>query len=269
MKEQEIITESIIPSSVMNVVKAQKVEVLASLIVKEMDRETRDITRESQAALEHAQQISVKTEGDLTPVTEFIGVMKNRLKMFRDHCGVYVEKLNYLHKSATGFRKQHEDLIQKAIDAADMKAKAFLLAERERIRKEQERIDREAREREEKERQKLLAQAAKAEDKGQSEKAADLMEKAESVYVPSTILAGPAQTVKTDAGSRNYRAEYKPVIKDIKAICEAVYYGRLPISIVKIQEVELKRHCKSFQVSPIEARKMGFDLVEDLIGSSR
>lgn len=269
MSEQQVITDSIIPSSVMDVVKAQKVEALAGLIVREMDRETRDITRETQAAIEHAEQITVKTEGDMTPATEFISVMKDRLKALTDHCSIYTDKLNYLHKSATGFRKQHADMIQQAIDTADKKIKAYLMAERERVRKEQERLDREDREREERERQKLLNQAAKAEVKGNTEKAADLLDKAESVYVPKTILAGPAQTVKTNAGSRNYRPEYKPVVRDIKAICQAVVDGRLPVSVITVKETELKRHCKAFQVSPIEARKMGFDLVEDLIGSSR
>ena len=105
-------------------------------------------------------------------------------------------------------------------------------AEQERIRKAaQDKIRAEKEAIAAKEREKLLAQAIKAEEKGNIEKAETLLDKAENVYVaPVTVEPTIDKTVKTDSGANITQAKKLEVsVTDMKIfIAELVKRDLMP-----------------------------------------
>jgi hypothetical protein len=124
------------------------------------------------------------------------------------------------------------------------------LTEQERIRKaEQARLDEERRKKEEAERQKLNDRAAKAEEKGRFDKAEQLREKAEDVYVPPVVVQSEIEkTTRLDTGTISQKKDFEITIIDPLKLVQAVAAGIVPISIIKIDESKLKAFIKLQQV---------------------
>lgn len=109
-----------------------------------------------------------------------------------------------------------------AADAALRKTMNAYLAEQERLRREEEtRLRRIEEEKARKEQEKLLAQAAKAEDKGQTEKAEALLERAEDVYV-APVSVGRAAPVQTGNATVGTAKELTVEVVDLKAFIGAL-----------------------------------------------
>lgn len=120
-------------------------------------------------------------------------------------------------------------------------------AEQERLRREEEaRLRKEEEERAEKERQKLLNQAIKAEEKGQTEKAEEKLEQAEMVYAaPVTVAPTVAKTVSTDAGNITQAVEYQISVTDMKSfITELVKRNMMP-TMIEVKVAPLKAWVKA------------------------
>lgn len=122
------------------------------------------------------------------------------------------------HKAITAKESEELKPVDEAIAILRDTMNAFT-REQERIRQEAERKARqEAEAAAEKERQRLLAQAIKAEEKGQTEKAEEKLEQAEMVYTaPVTVAPTVAKTVATSAGNITQAKEVQVTVTDIRA----------------------------------------------------
>jgi len=128
----------------------------------------------------------------------------------------------------------------------------YLTEQKRKEREEQEKLNRERREREEKERQKFLEQAAKAEAKGKIEKAEELLEKAEDVYVPPVIVEPEIKkTTHLDTGTASTTEDIEITITDPIEVIKEVAAGRLPVIILEIKEAKLKKHTKDYNLKSI------------------
>lgn len=152
------------------------------------------------------------------------------------------------HKAITAKESEELKPIKEAVQILRDSMNAYR-REQERIRQEEERKARLAAEEDaRKEREKLEAQALKAIEKGKEEKAEDLLERAENVYVaPVTVAPTVAKTVQTSAGNITQAVETRITVTDLKAfISELVKSnpGALP-SIVDVKTAGVKNFVKS------------------------
>jgi predicted ribosome quality control (RQC) complex YloA/Tae2 family protein len=129
----------------------------------------------------------------------------------------------------------------------------FATEQARKQREEQARLNLEREERERKEREKLEKAAVKAEEKGQTEKAESLRERAEEVNVPLAIVEPEIKkTVSTGAGSITQTNDISVTITDPLKILQAVISGRIPITIVNINETKLKKAIKDYAINNLD-----------------
>jgi hypothetical protein len=115
------------------------------------------------------------------------------------------------------------------------------LQEQERIRREEEaRLQREENERARKEQERLLAQAAKAEEKGQYEKAEEKLEQAEMVYAAPVTVAPKVETAKFDGGAVGQVKEIQITVTDVKAFLMALLQKGMAPTMIEIKVAPLK-----------------------------
>ena len=123
------------------------------------------------------------------------------------------------------------------------------LMEQERIRQEeQRRLEYEAQEKARKEQETLLKKAEKAEIKGKSEKAEELLEKAENVYAEPVFAAKTVdKTTKLDNGSITMLRDVEVVIVDRGAFLRFAI-DNLPEAIIDINMAKLKKYIKDMKI---------------------
>lgn len=121
------------------------------------------------------------------------------------------------------------------------------IREQERIRQEAEKKARLAAEEEaRKEREKLLAQAIKAEEKGQNEKAEEKLEQAEMVYAaPVTVAPTVAKTVATEAGNITQAVELQITVSDMRAFIAALVAKNIAPTMIEVKVAPLKAWVKA------------------------
>jgi hypothetical protein len=137
--------------------------------------------------------------------------------------------------------------------ALTQKISAYLTEEDRKRREEQRRLDEKRREEEQKERDRLAKLAAKAEEKGKIEKAEALREKAEDVYIPPAVVVPEVErTTRMDEGTVSTVKDIEIEIADVKAVLRAVVDGKLPVSIVSVNEAKLKKAIKDFDLKALD-----------------
>jgi DNA-binding protein H-NS len=156
-----------------------------------------------------------------------------------------ISNANKLHKSLTGKLRELLDPSSKCKKIIQEKSSAYLTRIEMARREEQARLNLEREERERKEREKLEKAAIKAEEKGQTEKAESLRERAEEVNVPLSIVEPEIKkSVQTDAGTITQKTDISVTITDPMKIIQAIVSGRIPISVITINEFKLKQVIK-------------------------
>lgn len=152
------------------------------------------------------------------------------------------------HKEICNLEGEMYGPADRVIKVLDGKANVYLM-EQDRIRQEAEAKARKAAEAEaEKERQKLLKAAAKAEEKGNLEKAEEKRMEAEQVQTYTPIFAGPDKTVRTDSGRTSARKVIVLSVIDPGAVFAAVVRGEIPAGVLEIKQGELKRYAEMKRV---------------------
>jgi hypothetical protein len=122
------------------------------------------------------------------------------------------------------------------------------LMEQERIRaEEQRRLQELARQEEEKLRKQLLAQAAKAEDRGQTEKAQAKMEQAEAVFIPAPFVAPIIDNCQkvSGGGSVSGQKDIEVAITSKIALIKAIASGMIPDNLIDENMGNIKRYIKA------------------------
>ena len=154
-------------------------------------------------------------------------------------------------KGITAKETEALKLINKADLIVRNEVKKYL-TEQERIRQEeQRRLEREAAEKARKEQELLLKQAEKAEIKGKSEKAEELLEKAEAVYAEPVFAAKTVdKTTKLDNGSITMLKDIEVVIVDRGAFLRFAI-DNLPEAIIDINTNKLKKYIKDMKIKTL------------------
>jgi hypothetical protein len=126
------------------------------------------------------------------------------------------------------------------------------LTEQERIRKEEQaKLEREAAEKARKEQEALLKKAEQAEIKGKTEKAEELLEKAENVYAEPVFAAKTVdKTTKLDNGSITMLRDVEVAIIDRGAFLRFAI-NNLPEAIIDINTTKLKKYIKDMKIKTL------------------
>ena len=178
-----------------------------------------DLADRSVLALTWANELVVENQGDLDEATAIISTMKKRTKAIEDARKFLVGPLNaHVKKINDIFRAPKDNF-----DLAEKKAKqictGFVVAEQAKAREEQRRLDAEA----ERKRRALETRAVNAAKKGDSEKAAELIDKAHSVETPVT-----APVAETSTGSHT-TTTWVGRVTDLRAFIKGMADGIIPI----------------------------------------
>jgi hypothetical protein len=219
-------------------------------------------TAQSQAVVEHAKQIKILTDGDMAPVADFLAEIGKAKATIKDELDPIISDAHGVHKRLTTMRTNMLAPYEDAERLAKGKISSYMAEQEQKRREEQARLDREAKEREEKERQKLLEKAAKAEEKGQTEKAADLLDRAESAYVPAPVLQDITRSVKTENGGISGIRDIEIVSINPRRFIAAVIAGTAPINAVEIKATVVKRWVKDFGIAPQQLAAAGITVRE-------
>lgn len=224
----------------------------------EINNEVQKLEVEANGIMTQAKTYSIKTTQDY----EAVGGELMRIKGFRKQIDSIfdpvVSAAHAAHKEAVASKK-------KLTDPLDMAERSFKLAmsayqqEQDRIaRVEQERLRKIAEENARKERERLEAQAIKAIEKGQDEKAEALLEKSEQVVAFTPIVQ--AETVKV-AGISSRKVWKANIIDPAKV---PAY-----ISGVEIREISLGRVERYINMTGGTQQIPGIEMYEETIMSAR
>ena len=182
-----------------------------------------------QGLLQKIDALAIKTQEDAGIANDYLKNAKAKAKEIEATRVSFVKPFNDQVKFINDwFRKPMDGLaeIEKKLKAKIMDYDNEV---RRKLAKEEAKLRAEAAERERKEREKLEARAAKAEEKGKTEKAEELRQQAEEVYVPAPVLAAPKSTM-------SYRTDY-----DFEVVDKAL----VPEDYKIVDEVMLRRVVKA------------------------
>ncbi|MFA5659680.1 MAG: hypothetical protein WC900_10420 [Oscillospiraceae bacterium] len=101
---------------------------------------------------------------------------------------------------------------------------------------------------------KLVDQAARAEEKGQTGKAEELLEKAEQVVPAPVAIEAPPKTQQVANGSVTAKTDLDVVLPTdeagIREVCRAIAEGNMPVTCVKLEPAKIKAWAKMMSVQP-------------------
>lgn len=178
------------------------------------------------------------------------GELGKSLKELRAKVVAYFEKPKKkaadAHRELCNMEKAELKPIDEAITILHAEMNKYT-AEQERIRKAAEdKLKAEQEETAAKERERLLNAAARADERGKTEKAEILLEKAENVYVaPVTVEPTVAKTVSTAAGNITQAKELQIQVVDIKAFLAEIVKRNMAPTMVEIKVSPLKAWVKA------------------------
>lgn len=205
------------------------------------------IEKEALTLKQRAETMQIVTSEDYQSSAEMRKVLKDLDKNIVAFFEPMKKSTHEAWKSVCNKENEARKPITEA-DAIVSKKRTVWYDEQERIRKEAEaKAQREAEEAAKKERDRLLSLAVKADEKGKDEKAEDLLEQAEQVYVEPVFVAPVvAKTVKLDGGGSATR------IKDVEVIVvnpllliQEIAAGRVPITVIEVKPGVLKTWVKA------------------------
>lgn len=196
---------------------------------------------------DQAKAVRIHDQASYGAAVEFGKSLKGMRRKIEDFFSPMKKRAHEAWKAICDSEKEHLAPIDQA-DAELRKVMNFYLQEQERSRREEEaRLRREAEERARKEQERLLAQAAKAEAKGQAEKAEALLERAEDVYVAPVAVA--AQTsVKTGSATGYGQKDLSVTVVDLKAFVKALIEQNSALTMLDVKPAALKAWAKANEI---------------------
>lgn len=199
---------------------------------------------------EQATTLTISTQEDYAVAGSLAKTLKEMKKNIEDYFAPLKKSTHEAWKAVCA--KENEALSPvKEADTIVRRTMGVYLDEQERIRREAEAKARaEAEERARKERERLLAQAVKAEEKGQAEKAEEKFEQAELVYAaPVVVESAIDKTVKVGDAAVTRKTDLQITVTDLKALCAEVAAGRVPVTVIDVKAGPLKQWAKLNQVT--------------------
>lgn len=187
--------------------------------------------------LSEARSFKIANNQQYAEAGERLKGIKALLKEVGDSFDPIIKKAHDAHKEAVGKKKEHE---QPLLEAERIYKTGMLgyQQEQERIRREEQaRLEEAAR----KERERLETRAAKAEEKGKDEKAAEL--RAQAATVPAPVVS--IETPKVSGIST--RESWRAVVFDKTALIKAVAEGKVPDTIILYDQAALNQLARSLK----------------------
>jgi len=232
--------------------------------------------------LEQAQALVIKDDSARTQAAELRMQTKVLVKDVDekfDKARDTAYKIYTLVKDAIATMKANPLMTVKILDEGmsdfDLEKERIARIEREKAEIEKNRLDKI-------EADKLLARAAKAEEKGKDEKAEILREQAAAVnnFVPSA--AGPDKTFRTESGTTSGTRDFSVVILDKMAIIRQLAAGSIAPGVIgegknpegqtielKISNSALKKYAEMHMVSDTLPNIPGLKLISKISYGSR
>lgn len=205
----------------------------------------KELEQELQTVAQKAGGIVIKTQDDFALAGKMLIDIDGMIKRVKSYWKGPKEAAHQAHKAITAKEAEMLKPLTSRREGINKIMSAWQLQKRREAEAEQRRQDEERRKREEAERAKLERAAARAEEKGNEEKAESLREKAADVFIPPVIVKSEAEkTTWTDAGTVSVIEDIKVTVTDVKAVLNAIIAGTLPIGIVTINEAKLKAAVK-------------------------
>lgn len=194
---------------------------------------------------EKVKEITVTDKQTFEIAGELIIELDRLVKQIKEYWKEPKERAFQAHKAITA---KESEMLRPVTDRRNdlaSKIKKYL-TDQERIRREEQaRLDAERMKREQAERDKLAKQAAKAEEKGNAEKAEALREKINDVYVaPSIVVPEVEKTTRMDTGTVSVTKDIEVTINDEKALIAEIAAGNVPVSVVTFSVPKLKAYIK-------------------------
>ena len=199
--------------------------------------DTTEIQHSATTTLTEAKAFRIATAPQFEEAGAKLMGIKTLLKKIADTFDPHIKRAHDAHKSLVAEKKQHEAPLMEA-EGHVKRAMLGFQQEQERIRLAAEAKAQEAAR---KEREKLVAQAAKAAEKGKTEKAEALQMQAAAVVTP--ILA---PTTPKLAGIST-RITYKATVVDKLALIVAVAEGKVPLNAVDVNMPFLNNQARAMR----------------------
>lgn len=194
------------------------------------------------AIVQYAESLQIKSYEDTALAQSQLQEIKRRQKIVKDRLEPIRENQ---HKAWKGVCNLITDLLKPLEAAESMIKKKCIAFDDEQRRKQEEaarRAEAQRQEEERKKQEKLEAQAKKAEEKGQIEKAEALREQKEAVAIaPQFIPPPPPTAIK---GS-SFRKTWKGEVTDMVALCRAIAEGKASPNLVMANMPAINAHAKA------------------------
>lgn len=176
--------------------------------------------------------------------TEFATEARRMIKVIENEFKPDIEKAHTLHKDLLARMNKLTEPFKKARIIVDMEISRDFL-ERDRVRREEERVARANADADRREQEAMLTREAEAfiED-GDLESAEDILD-TEVVTAPIVPVAPTQQTTQTAAGSATVKRDIEVIVQDVRTILLAVINNRLPETIIQIDVGAAKRYAKA------------------------
>ena len=176
---------------------------------------------------------------------ELINQRKSAIEVIELEFNPDIKAAHSLHKSLIAKKVKYQEPYQIEIDAVEKERNRHYLEQKRIEREAQEKAEAEARREEQRQRELLLARAAKAEEKGKTEKAEELLEQAQQVFVPANIIPMTEKRIETESGKTTMIPELKIAVIDGRKVLRAVLDGTLPMNCIEIDYQGIKRAIKA------------------------
>lgn len=203
-----------------------------------------ELSNQVTTMVEQAGHLLVKDAESLEVANEYLvnlsKLRKKRVAWFKP----LVDAANLAHKALTKRRSEALEPIDEADKVVRSLTGAYVAKEREKQRKEQERLDKLAQEKADRKEAKLREKIEKEED---PEKKEELEEKAENVYVEPKIATPTVEKTSRVAGggSVSFAPDIEVEVVDFKLFLTKVASTGLPDNLVEIKTSKLKAWVKA------------------------
>lgn len=184
--------------------------------------------KEVQPIVNYANALTIKTQEDSTAAQEGLKELKRRKIMVHEKFDPPVRAAHVTWKLAKDLYNFFVNPFDEAETIIKRKVVTFE-SEAQRKRDEEARIAEAKRQADErKRREEIERQAKAAEEKGKTEKAEALREKAETFVAAPIFTPPPSPKVQ----GTSFRSTWKAEVTDIKSLCQSILDGKLPVDAI-------------------------------------
>jgi hypothetical protein len=212
--------------------------------------------RESGAAIEHAQKMTIKTDGDATSGTAIGSEARIREKLITEKIEPLKSVFNKAHKQFTSLEKE---LLKPWLEVQSLlgsKISAFHRQQEEIRRREQWKLEQAALITEAKAKEKLEKSAEKLLEKGQIEKAEMKLEEAEALGFAAPVLPEVSKKIETESGKAAIKKDIEVEVVNLTQFLQSALSRELLLVSINVNLAKLKALCKDYDLTDVPGLKI-------------